>query len=95
MFSWTRSLKLGYILALGTVVLLLCKPQPAPAQRLPISMLIMREPGPMMAMQSMQQARMMLMMAGTTGGMMGGMRGGMMGMGGMMMGGMGMMAWAE
>jgi hypothetical protein len=94
MVSSLRWVKIAYPVVLAIVVALLLRPGVSQAQRLPISMLLPREPGPMMAAQSVQQAQMMLLGAGIGGGMgMGGMGMGgmsMMGMGGMSMMGMGM-----
>jgi hypothetical protein len=95
MFGTVRWLKVGYLLALATVIALLAQPRTSQAQRAPIAPMLGQIQQQMQP--SLQQAQMIVMMPGNPmgammmgGGMMGGgmmgMGGGMMGMGGGMMG---------
>ena len=90
MFSLTRSLRVGYTLALGVIVVaLLSQPAPVKAQRARIAPMLpmvtsYMQTGMMGMGGGIMQARQMIQMGGMSMGMMM-MGGGMMGMGGMNM----------
>jgi hypothetical protein len=64
MFSLRRFLKLGYVLLLGTVILVLSQPTPARAQRTLVAPQLNVGPGAILQQQSIAQAQLMLSLAG-------------------------------